>query len=109
MAASIAISQAELDAIDDRADAAAVVEFRRKLAAGEEELIPSEIVGRLIDGENKTRVWREHRGLTARDLAVKAAMSPAHLSRIEAGTVEPTSDELKLIAEALGVSFDDLA
>ena len=31
---------------------------------GEEELIPSEIVDALLQGENPVKVWREHRGLS---------------------------------------------
>jgi len=93
---------------EDREDAAAVVEFRRKLAAGEEELIPAAIVDRIIDGENKVRVWREYRGITLPDLAEKAALSPAYLSQIETGSRAGTIDVMKRIAEALGMLPDDL-
>jgi ribosome-binding protein aMBF1 (putative translation factor) len=95
--------------IEDAQDAAAVVEFRRKLAAGEEEQIPSEIVDRILAGENKVRVWREHRGLSAGDLAEKAALSPAYLRQIETGTCAGTIDVMTRIAKALSITLDDLA
>jgi hypothetical protein len=33
-------------------------------ATRDQESVPDAIVGRLIDGENPIRVWREHRGLS---------------------------------------------
>ena len=47
-----------IEAAEDAADARAVDEIKRRLATGEEELIPAEVVDRIIDGENKLRVWR---------------------------------------------------
>ncbi|WP_336801788.1 helix-turn-helix domain-containing protein [Kaistia sp. MMO-174] len=109
----VVIPEAEFDAmreaIEDAQDAAAVVEYRRKLAAGEEEQIPSAIVDRILAGENKVRVWRDHRGISARELAVKAALSTAYLSQIETGARAGTIDVMKRIAEALGVTLDELA
>jgi DNA-binding XRE family transcriptional regulator len=95
--------------VEDLADVEAVRTFERKLAAGEEELIPAEFVNRMIDGENKIRVWREYRGLTARDLAAKAEISGGYLSQIEAGTRDGSFETIKKIAAALGISVDDLA
>ncbi|MDQ0474109.1 helix-turn-helix domain-containing protein [Labrys wisconsinensis] len=97
------------EAIEDHEDTEAVREFERKLAAGEEELIPAEVVDRLLDGENKVRVWRQHRGHTASDLAELAGISAACLSQIESGTREGSVGTLKKIAAALGITVDDLA
>lgn len=97
------------EAMEERADLAAVDAFKKRLAAGEEELIPAEFVNRMIDGENKVRVWREYRGLTARDLAAKAEISGGYLSQIEAGARDGSFDTIKKIAAALGISVDDLA
>src|SRR5262245_10378880 len=80
------------EAAEDREDAEAVRKFREKLAAGEEELIPAEIANRILDGENKVRVWREYRGLSQRDLAVKASVSTGYLSQIEGGSRDGTFD-----------------
>ncbi len=97
------------DAAEDRDDADAVERFRERLASGEEELVPAEIVDRLLDGENKVRVWREHRAMSARQLAAAAGVSPAFLSQIETGARDGSFETIKRIAAALRISVDDLA
>ncbi len=98
-----------LEAQEELEDIAAVDTFKRKLAAGEEEMIPSAIVDRILDGENKVRVWREHRGLAAKELAEKVGISAAYLSQIENGTRDGSFDTIKRIAAALRLTVDDLA
>lgn len=98
-----------LAAAEDNADRVAVAEFRRKLEAGEEELIPAAIVERLLSGENRVRVWREHRGLSGAALAKKAGIAQAYLSQIETGAREGSIETYGKLAAALGVSLDDLA
>ncbi|CAN7623186.1 hypothetical protein LQT97_14380 [Brucella pseudogrignonensis] len=53
---------------------------------GEEELIPAEYVNRMIDGENKIKVWRDFRGMTAKALDDAAGLSAPYGSQIESGT-----------------------
>ena len=53
--------------------------------ARDQESIPDAVVGRLLDGENPVRVWREHRGLSLRALAEQADTTPSTLSAIETG------------------------
>ncbi|GJE55032.1 hypothetical protein EKPJFOCH_1519 [Methylobacterium thuringiense] len=96
------------EAAEDNADRLAVQEYRRRLAAGEEELVPSEIVDRLLSGESRIRVWREHRGMTAKVLAEEAGIAQPFLSQIETGKREGTVDTLRSLADALGVTIDDL-
>ncbi|WP_244980386.1 helix-turn-helix domain-containing protein [Brucella anthropi] len=97
-----------LEAFEDREDIAAARTFREKLAAGEEELIPAEFVNRMIDGENKIKVWRDYRGMSAKALAEAAGISAAYLSQIEKGVREGSLDAMKKIAEALKVTIDEL-
>lgn len=97
------------EAVEDRADADAVRVFNDRLARGEVELVPSEIANRIIDGENKVRVWRDHRRMTARALAEAAGISSAYLSQIESGDRDGSFETIKKIAAALGISVDDLA
>ena len=93
----------------DESDAAACVDhFRQQMAAGEEELVPAELVKRLLGGENPVRVWREYRGLKSGELAVKAKLSQAYISQLEAGKREGSVGAMKAIADALGVTIDDL-
>lgn len=96
------------DAVEDIQDAQAHRDIERKLASGEEELIPSEFANRLIDGENPIRVWREYRGLKAGELAGKTGISQAYLSEIETGKKEGRVSTLSAIAGVLGLTIDDL-
>ena len=95
-------------ALEDRADLATVEAFERKLASGEEELLPQAVADRLIDGQNAIRVWREHRGMKAVELAAKAGVGQGHLSQIENGKRQGGIATLGRIATALGISVDDL-
>lgn len=97
-----------LDAVEDAEDRAAVRRFEQRLAAGEEELIPAEYVYRMLDGENRVTVWREYRGLSGKELAKAANIAPSYLSNIESGKRDGTIGTMKKIAEALGVTIDDL-
>ncbi|BBK38666.1 hypothetical protein STAQ_37440 [Allostella sp. ATCC 35155] len=97
------------EAAEDNADAAAIADFRRRLAAGEEELIPAEFVNRMLDGENPIRVWRDCRGMTASQLAENVGISQDFLSQLENGKRDPSVVVLKAIAAALRVDLDDVA
>ena len=101
--------RALVEAKEENDASAAVREFDTRLARGEEELIPAEYVNRMIDGENKIRVWREYRGLTVKALAETAGVTPAYLSQIETGAREGPIETLKKLAAALRVTIDDIA
>lgn len=81
---------------------------KAELENGEDELIPSEVVEALLDGENPIKVWREYRGLTQQQLADTAGISKPYLSQIETGKRKGTMGILSAIAKALNVSLDDL-
>ena len=100
--------EALLEKVELSEDVAAVDAYHRKLAAGEEEAIPEEFANRLIDGENPIRVYRELRGLSAKELAEKTRISAAFLSEIETGKKEGGVSTLKKIAQVLRVTIDDL-
>lgn len=78
-----------------------------RIEAGEE-LIPSEVVYAILDGENPIRVWRKHRGLTLQQLAEKAGVSIQYLSQIESAKRTGTAKVLASIAKGLDVTVDDL-
>lgn len=96
-----------LEAAEEQADTRAYDLARQRLADGEEELIPAEVVDRLLAGDNPIRVWRDHPGLTGAALAEKAGIAVAYLSQIETGKREGKVETLKAIAAALGVTVDD--
>jgi ribosome-binding protein aMBF1 (putative translation factor) len=96
-------------AAEDAEDVRIVEEFKRKMAAGEEELVPDAYMERFLAGENPVRVWRDLRGMSAKELAAKAGISASYLSQIENGERDGTFGTMKKIATALGVDLDDLA
>ena len=108
----VILPRAEYDRLvaeqDMARDLAIYDRFYERLARGEEELIPSEIVDRLLDGENKVKVWRGHRGLSARELAEKTGLSASYISEIESGRKEGSISAMKKIAEALGLNLDEV-
>ncbi len=101
--------RALVEAVEDAIDLAAVREFDRKFPAGEEELIPAEIVDRILAGENRVRVWREHRGMSIKTLAEAAGVTPAYLSQVETGKRDGTLETYRKLAAALRVTLDLLA
>jgi DNA-binding XRE family transcriptional regulator len=76
--------------------------------AREEESFPLEIADRMIGGENTIKVFREHRGLTQKQLAKKADTSAAYLSQIETGRRTGSIKLLRRLAGALKVEVEDL-
>ena len=93
---------------EDAADGEAVRRFRSALAAGEEELLPADLVDRLLSDENPLRVWREYRGLTIKALAEATGVAPSYLSQIETGKRAGTLETLSRLAAVLGTTIDDL-
>jgi DNA-binding XRE family transcriptional regulator len=98
-----------VSAAEDLSDVRAYDRAKQRLAAGEDELIPAAVVDRIINGENKVRVWREYRGMSARELAEAADLAPPYISQLETGKREGTIETFKKIAAALRVDIDDIA
>jgi DNA-binding XRE family transcriptional regulator len=73
-----------------------------------EELVPSEVVYAILDGENPVRVWREYRGFTQDELANAAGISLPYLVQIEADVRKGTVKVLEAIAKAMDLDLDDL-
>jgi len=94
----------DAEMLQDVADYDAAVEA---LEQGEE-LIPGEVTFAILDGESPIRVWRKYRKQTQQELADKAGISKPYLSQIETGKRAGTADVLATIAEALGVTIDDV-
>jgi DNA-binding XRE family transcriptional regulator len=88
-------------------DIRAYDEAKQAVEAGEE-LVPSEVVYALLDGENPIRVWRKYRGLTQRQLAQVAEISVPYLSQLESGKRNGTTEVLSAIAQALDLDLDDI-
>ncbi len=87
----------------DLADIAAI-----KAHVAEKDFLPFELAERILDGVAPVRVWRLHRGLTARALAARAGISTSYLSEIETGKKPGSVKALHALATALEVDLDDL-
>ena len=99
-----AAAEATEDALD-AAEADRVIEGIRK---GEIETFPDELVSALLDGESPVKLFRKHRGMTGQQLADAAGLSQAYISQIENGSRDGTVKQLSAIANALGLTVDDL-
>lgn len=73
-----------------------------------EEKLPAEVVRRLCAGDSPVKVFREHRGLSAAELAARAGLSRSYLSEIERGRKSGSAIALAALAAALEVTVDDL-
>lgn len=93
---------------EDYADGLAIDEHRRKMAAGEEEMLPSEFIDRMLSGESILKLWREHRGMNQSELGRASDVNRVVIADIEAGRSGGSVGALKKLADALGLTVDDL-
>jgi len=92
------------EAMEDRLDIAALDQALRL----DEELLPAELVKRMVNAESPVRVFREHRGLTQQALADAAGVSKTTISELESGRKDGSIKTLSAIADTLNVDIDDL-
>lgn len=78
------------------------------LERGDDELIPSEVVYAILDGENAIKVWREFREMSQQELADKAGISVPYLSQLETNKRRGSLEVLSSIAKALNVSLENI-
>ena len=104
----VVIPLEEYERLVDQADIAKARKIKADIASGRDELVPADIVKRLLAGDNAVRVWRTHRGLSTRELAAATGLSAPYLSEIETGKKEGSIAAMKKIAEALKVDIDDI-
>ncbi len=101
--------EALLEALADAADVTALHAAEAAVQCGESELLPIEMVERILAGDHPLRVWRSHRGMTAHQLAKAAKLAPSYLSEIERGKKSGSFDAMARLARALRVTVEDLA
>lgn len=70
--------------------------------------IPASVAHPILNGANRVKVWREHRGLTQEALAQRAGISKAFLCQIETGERQGAIRTMRAIAKVLKVDVDDL-
>ena len=104
--------EALVERFEDIADSAALNDLDVRLANSETDALADYLsqssVERLIAGESPVRIWREHRGLSARALAEAAEVTPSYVSEIETGRKPGSLDAMAKIARALGIPLENL-
>lgn len=109
---TVTISRAEYDRLcaesDDLADLRAALAVQARIQAGTEELVPAVIADRIVDGANRLKVWREHRGMSQTALARAAGVNRVQIADIEADRATGSVRTLSALAQALDVTIDDL-
>jgi DNA-binding XRE family transcriptional regulator len=77
-------------------------------AALAEEQLPWSTAKRLLHGESPIKVWREHRGLSQRQLAEAVGVRATYVSQLETGRKRPSLQLAIALARALSLNIDDL-
>jgi len=96
------------EAREDLADLRAYDRAKAALDSGQDELVPAEVVARLLAGESPVRVWREYRELSQVRLGSLSGVNRVQIADIEAGRAKGSVDTLKRLASALDVGLDDI-
>ena len=105
--------EALVDLLEDAEDIAAVAaRSAQEAASGREatrrDYLTGDELRRLLDWESPLKVWREKRGLSQRDLARAAGVSPSYLAEIETGRKPGSAEALLNLARVLNVPMERL-
>ena len=71
-------------------------------------LIPHEVVSAMVDGATAIKAWREFLGLTQAEISSRMGISQAALAQMESPEGKPRKAALRKVAEALGISLEQL-
>ena len=93
---------------EDYDDVLSIAKSKQEITQGNDELIPLEIVQRLVSGEPKLKVWREYRGLTPKELSEKSGVSVSVISKIENNKQSIDLAKIKKFVSVLKLDYDDL-
>lgn len=106
----VVIQKDELNQIiEDAIDAAMANTVKQEIADGDGEYLPRDFTMKLLDSDDHpVKLWREYRGLTAKDLATTADITAPMLSAIERKNANAGLSVLIKLAKALKVKIDDL-
>jgi transcriptional regulator with XRE-family HTH domain len=104
------VTREEFDSVLDRLQDLEDAEFMRAVEADPlaRDYLPLALMKRLLAGGHPVTIWREQRGLSVTGLAEKAGVTRSYLSEIEAGKKPGSVAAYRQLAEALGVSIDDV-
>lgn len=104
----VVLAEQDYLALLERLEEQVDIQAASAVVARGEESFPLTVVEALLEGVAPVKVYREHRGLRAGELAEKVGISQGYLSEIEAGKKPGSLSVLQRIAKALDVELDDL-
>jgi len=109
----VLLSRSEFDALtaargDDAKDAARANRIIAEIATGDESLLTNADVDKLLAAKTPLAFWRKHRGLTQQALSQTTGIAQGFISEIENGSKSGDIQTIARIAQALGVTIDDL-
>lgn len=84
-----------------------VIPYAQYKAQGLDELIPHEVVSRIVDGATPIRAWREYLNLTQEEVAKRLGISQPAFAQQEAVN-KPRRATREKIALAFGIRADQL-
>jgi|FLOH01.1.fsa_nt_gi DNA-binding Xre family transcriptional regulator len=93
---------------EDYDDVLRIAKAKQEIAQGQDELIPLEIMERLMSDESKLKVWREYRKLTPKDLSEKSGVSVSVISKIENNKQSIDLIKMRKFVAVLNLDYDDL-
>ncbi|MCY1440568.1 helix-turn-helix protein [compost metagenome] len=73
----------------------------------DEDLIPHDVVSRMVDGSTAIKAWREHLGMTQVEVAERLGVTQSAYAQQEASR-RPRKATRERISKALGISADQL-
>lgn len=96
-----------IDIAEEQFDIKAAISAEKRRLEGEE-IVSSELVYAIMDGENPLRAWRKYRGMTQDELARAAGTSKSLLSLIENGKAQGKLQLWRSMAQVLNVDIEDI-
>src|SRR5271156_1951107 len=99
-----------LEDIEDRAAMEAFLAHEEKVGkeVARRDYLTGDEMKRILDDESPVKVWREKRGLTQRDLAQQAEVSPSYLAEIETGKKPGSAAALRKLSRVLAIPMENL-
>lgn len=99
-----------LEDIEDRAAMDAVLAHEAKVGkeVARRDYLTGDEMKRILDDESPVKVWREKRGLTQRELAEQAVVSPSYLAEIETGKKPGSAAALRKLSRVLAIPMENL-
>jgi DNA-binding XRE family transcriptional regulator len=99
-----------LEDIEDRATIEAVLAHEEKVGkeVARRDYLTGDEMKRILDDESPVKVWREKCGLTQRELAEQAMVSPSYLAEIETGEKPGSPAALRKLSRVLAIPMENL-